>query len=220
MISILMPYWRRQERLDATLDSLEQYDDIEVCICADGCTIEIKERPYPVKVMHLPMKDEPKNPCVPFNWARKLAEGEYLCITNPEILHPEPVLPAMLEALVGDRGYVLATCWNPEKERWHCRAGYVPPHTAPIPKGSGLHFCALMRADFYDEIGGFSEEYRDGAGYDDNDFIWKVHEAGGIIKIVPETVHHFNTGIKWPAQMVERNKRIFYGKWAKYLTQS
>lgn len=222
VLSIIMPYWNRSELLSKTLKSYDRlYDmNMEVVIVDDGSS-QPPDPPttrFPVHIVTLPQKKEPKNPCVPINTGVKNASGSVIVITNPEVRHEMPVFPAMMQELLsrGPKGYVLASCWSPEQERWYCYPGHVSPGCDAIPKDSGLHFCAMMRREFFDEIGGFDEGYRDGAGYEDNDFIWTVHKNGGNIVVRSDlVVMHERTKTGWTG--FGRNRQRFRKKWQGYL---
>lgn len=191
---------------------------MEIIVANDGAPEPILgDYPFPVTMVNLPSKDEAKNPCVPINAGVRASRGSVIVITNPEIYHRKAIFEKMLEELLslGEKGYVLAACWGVESRRWHCHSTIRGPGQDKIPEGAGLHFCAMMHRKFFDEIEGFDEDYRDGAGYDDNDFIWRVHRGGGLIKVRDDLiVNHTKTGVKWKNR--GRNHKIFHEKWADY----
>ncbi len=85
----------------------------------------------------------------------------------------------------------------------------------PLPPNSGLHFCTMMYRKFYDEIGGFDEEYRDGQGVEDNDWLWSLWEAGAIFRMRDDLmVEHISTPTVWPEDGIERNSEIYRKKWS------
>lgn len=157
---------------------------------------------------------------MPFNAGVSKAYGEKLVITNPEVLHRGPILAQMSAALddLGENGYVAAAC-QADSGVWYCHSTLMPSDKkmgrAPSPPGAGLHFCAMLHASFYNDIGGFSEEYRNGQAYDDNDFLWKLHAAGAKFKILDECVteHVACERCAWPKGGLARNRKIFEDKW-------
>jgi GT2 family glycosyltransferase len=86
---------------------------------------------------------------------------------------------------------------------------------APSPRGAGLHFCAMLTKELFEDVGGFSEEYRGGQGYDDNDFLWKLNDAGASFRIMDNCVtdHVDCERCVWPKGGHKRNKEIFENKW-------
>lgn len=223
MLSVVMPYWNRANLLRETLDSFEIYGDLEfeVVIVDDGSPEppEIASHSFPVKLVSLPQKTDLKNPCLPWNLGVEKAKYDIIVLTHAEIRHEKPVFPFMMEELgnLGPKGYVLASCWGVDQSRWYCYPGYKGPKADMIPDGAGLNFCAMLNRGFFEEIGGFDEIYRDGAGYEDNDFIWSVHKNGGNIVIRPDlVVSHYRTNVNWGKEGFAKNKRLFHDKWADY----
>jgi glycosyltransferase involved in cell wall biosynthesis/uncharacterized Rossmann fold enzyme len=220
MISLILPYWNRQEAADkafALLDRHYRGMDLEVVVVDDGNREFFKIPPcgLNVKVVRLPLKDEPKSPCVAWNEGVKHASGDIVIISCIEMLHDMPILQQMVDNLreEGDNGYILAAAYCPEDGIWHCHS------TRPIPTcpmGTGITFCAAMYKSLYERVGGFGDEYRDGAGYEDRDFIWRLTKAGAKCVIRDDLVlTHPKTGatIKWRLGGFRRNEDIYFSKW-------
>jgi glycosyltransferase involved in cell wall biosynthesis len=226
MISIIMPYWNRLGLLKRSLDRFaELYSDydIEVVIVDDGSSekCNIDTYPFLTKVIHLPGKTQALNPCVPLNIGVKASRGYITVLTNPEIYHPTPILGGMLDELVkvGPKGYILASAWSVEHNRWYCHSSITSKKNAalgrlPLPPDSGLHFCSMMYRKFYDEVGGFDDNYRRGQGVEDNDFVFKLWKAGAVFRMKDDLmVEHTSTPTVWPVGGIERNSKIFMEKW-------
>lgn len=227
MISVVMPFWRRQAILELNLAayrSLYPGDDIEIVIADDGSpepATVVGEFPWPVRLVRLPTKAAALNPCTAFNAGVAASSGDVLVLTNPEVVHRAPILVDMLEQLIrlGPKGYVAAACWGVKKEWWYCHSTKMPAPEevgrAKMPEGAGLHFCAMLSRRLYEEVGGFSEEYRDGTGYDDNDLLWKLHVAGARFHIADHLVtdHYDCPRTQWPRGGAARNRAIFESKW-------
>ena len=226
MLSVVMPYWQRQEALDKGLESMaKQYADLsmEVVVVDDGSPVPAVadgDYPWPVRVIRLPSKTTPKSACVPYNAGVKAAYGNVVALSAPEIWHEQPVFPAMLAELerLGPKGYVASAAWCPEHGMWHCHSTsrIAEEQGYPHPAGFGMHFCAVIHRDFYLSVGGFDEAYRDGSSFDDNDFVWTLHDAGAVPSILDEcVVIHAKTGAttQWPEGSHERNRQIFLNKW-------
>lgn len=228
MISLILPYWNRQAAADLSLAMMARHYaglDLEVIVVDDGSTPAYeapKAMPFPVRVVRLPAKAAPMNPCVPINAGAAIAQGEYIAISNPEILHERPVLPAMLDEAQrgGDKTYVLAACWDPERKRWHCHSSNKRSDAGDVgsflPEGADYHFMALMHRSLWEATDGFDEDYRNGAGYDDPDFVLRLHRAGARFVIRDDlVVLHPRNGAKagWKPAMFERNRKVFFSKW-------
>lgn len=220
MISLILPYWKRQAAADkalAMLAALYADTDVEVIVVDDGDPEPFVEPrvDLDLKVLRLQQKATPKSPVTCWNEGVKLARGDVIALSCIEVLHRGPVLPAMEEALgeLGPDGYVLAAAWCPEQGAWHTHSSLIVPQ---CPPGAGLAFLGMLHRELYERAGGFDEAYRDGAGYEDRDFIHRLHRAGAQFAIRDDlVVDHPKTGatIKWPAEAFARNKMIFEEKW-------
>lgn len=220
MISLILPYWRRQEAANRALSMLAAVYadyDMEVIVVDDGDPdpFVLPRLPIDVQVVRLPRKTEPKSPVTCWNEGVKAASGDIIALSCIEVLHRGRVLPAMEEALesVGDDGYILAAAWCPEQRAWHTHSSLIVPQ---CPPGTGLAFLGMMYRSLFERAGGFDEAYRDGAGYEDRDFIHRLHRAGAQFTIRDDlVVDHPKTGatIKWPAEAFSRNKMLFEEKW-------
>lgn len=220
MISVILPYWRRAE---VTARSLALYDkhykelEFEVVLVDDGSGDVDGDYPW-LRIIRLPLKDYAKNPCVPINAGVRAANGDVLVLSNPEVLHNNPVLLQMKQELdsLGENGYVLAACWCEDDKKWHCHShitagGYH--EQLRQPKGSGFHFCAMLNRSLWDKAGGFDEDYRDGRAFDDPDWVMRVNRAGGVFKIRDDlVVEHVRRGAvaNWSGG---DNKNLYLRKW-------
>lgn len=234
MISIIMPYWNRQWAANVGIDSLVRcYGamDIELVVIDDGSKLEPFACPtnlpahWSVVVDHLPLKDEPKNPCVPINRGVALSSGDIVCLTNPEMLHYHPILQPMLDELkvLGEDGYVLASVWSVEQGRWHQHSSHTKKHKSRVAGvklrcGLAFHFFSIMHRSLWDRSGGLCAEYRDGAGYDDPDLALRLLKAGARFSLRDDlVVWHPRTGARadFTPEMFEHNRKIFISKWKR-----
>ena len=98
MISVVMPYWRRQDILALNLSAyrdLYPHEDIEIVVVDDGSPEPAEifgAYPWPVNVVRLPAKEIALNPCVAFNAGVAASCGEIVVLTNPEVIHRAPIL--------------------------------------------------------------------------------------------------------------------------------
>ena len=220
MISLILPYWDRQEIADKALAMLQEHYsnlDMEIIIVDDGNAVPFRVPPdMPnVRVVTLPRKREPKAPTTAWNVGVREAKGDIVVLSCVEILHTTPVIEQLVQTVIdgGPKAYALAAAWCPEFDTWHCHSTVELPYNC---KGTGLSFCSAMYKSLYEKAGGFDEIYREGAGYEDCDFINRLLSVGtrfimrdDLVVIHPKTGAH----IPWPSEKFERNRAIFFRKW-------
>lgn len=216
-ISLLLPYWDRQEAANKALKSIERCyrhlgSNLEIIVVDDGSPKPFVAPFLGIRVIRLPRKDEPKSPATCWNEAAKAATGDILVLSCIEVIHDTPILEQLTKD-IGKDDYVLAAAWCPEEGRWHTHSSvYVPD----CPPEAGIGFCAALRPELYWRAGGFDEAYRDGAGYEDRDWIRRLHFVGAkFIKHDDLVVTHPKTGatIAWGDEKFQRNQALFYLKW-------
>lgn len=224
MISLILPYWDRQEAANKALNRLEDNyfnlkKDLEVIIVDDGNSIPfvMPENLLNACVIRMPRKTEPKSCISAWNEGVRQARGDVIVLSCIEILHEEPILNDMLIQLedLGSNGYVLAAAWCPEGNEWHCHSSKPVPD---CPPGSGISFCGMLYKELFNRAGGFDEDYREGAGYEDRDFILRLHKAGARFCIRDDlVVIHPKTGasINWGKEKFDRNLALYQSKWPK-----
>lgn len=204
----------------------ELYADlkIEIIVVDDGSPERAEVEgafPWPVRIVRLPAKEIAQNPCTAFNKGVLAAVYDLIVLTNPEVVHRTPILRGMDTELarLGPKGYVAAACWGVKLKWWFCHSTDEPPDQnvgrGRKPIGAGFHFCSMLNRSLYEEIGGFSEEYREGQGYEDNDFLWKLHKAGARFQIADSLVtdHMPCPPTRWPTGGAARNRAIFEARW-------
>lgn len=222
MISVCVPYWRRQPELDAMFRMYARlYPDlpIEFSVCDDGSP-EPARVPDGVVLTRLRTKREALNPCVPINRAVAASSGDLIVLTNPEVEHVGPVLSEMLSLLCDPSDYVTARCRHRGKGRSGNADGLwlAGPDTTyhtngrePVPPGGHFHFLALMHRDLWERAGGFDEDYRAGSACDDNDWLWRLYEAGASFRTTEGMVWHSRREqTNWARP---HNRQLFARKW-------
>jgi hypothetical protein len=224
LISLVLPYFERREATDAALHrmaALYPETDMEVVIVDDGSRNPYcaPRMPFRVSVIRLPEKDNPLNPCLPINIGVAYAKGDVIAISNPEIMHRTAVLPELVKSLE-TADYVAAACWCPDTNRWHAHSTrnplYADKTQIKMPAGAQYHFLAVLSRDLFRTIQGFDCDYRDGAGYDDNDLLMRLNQARARFAVRDDLiVDHSRNGAHaaWTPQMFERNRQLFVSKW-------
>ena len=216
MISLILPYWDRQEAADRALNLLAKHygRSIEVIVVDDGNRVPFKASDVDLnlRIVRLPTKEKPTPQSKAWNAGVRAATGDLIALSCVEILHTDPVLEELAKEAVGDT-YALAAAWCPELNEWQCHSSKP---TDFCPRGTGPSFLGVMRKDLFLKAGGFDEDYHEGAGYEDKDFIHRMLAAGAKFVIRDDLiVTHPKTGasIQWGTEGFARNERIFFSKW-------
>lgn len=226
-ISLLLPYWNRQDAADKALAALERcyqhLGDFEVIVVDDGSPVPFlpPKSNLDIRVITLPAKTEPKSPVTCWNAAATVARGDILILSCIEVLHETPVLESMLAEILnrGENAYVMAAAWCPEEKRWHTHSTVTVPD---CPADAGLGFCSMLARKLYWKAGGFDDDYREGAGYEDRDFILRLARAGAqFVKRDDLVVIHPKSGatIAWGTAKFERNLALYRSKWPDTVPQ-
>lgn len=220
MISLILPYWERRLAASQALELLAQeYEglDLEVVIVDDGNPIPFypPRSPLNIKVVRLPRKDVPKCPATAWNAGVAHSSGDLVALSCIEILHDHPVLQPMADQVraLGPDGYVLASAYCPEQRTWHCHSSVSVPD---CPSGTGIAFLGMMHRELFERAGGFDEDYREGAGYEDRDFIRRMVRAGAqfVVRDDLAVTHPKKAAtIHWPLEGFTRNADLFRQKW-------
>jgi hypothetical protein len=219
MLSLCMPYWRRQAELDRSLAAYRAvYTDLalEISIADDGS-------PEPVRapgciVTTLPGKTIGLNPCVPLNAAVRASTADIIVLTNPEIEHREDVLTGMRALLEGPDDVVTVACRDAQG-MWLAgpKVDYTKNGRLPVPPGAHFHFCQMLHRSLFERVGGFDEGYRHGRSCEDNDWLWSLHMAGARFRTAPGTVWHHQTPHVYAGTHVTNRDRLF-SKWGAMWT--
>lgn len=220
MISLILPYWDRQEAADrAILQLAKVYKDfdLEVIVVDDGNFIPFRspECDLNIKIVRLPRKSGPTPQSKAWNAGVKAASSEVIVLSCVEIIHETPVLKQMVDQLgfVGAKKYILAATWAKEAQEWQCHSTH---RFALCPKGTGPSFLGMTYKSLFYAAGGFDESYQYGCGYEDKDFVWRMKRAGAnfIIRDDLKVVHPKEGAlIKWSPEGFQRNRELFFEKW-------
>lgn len=221
-VAVCIPFWARDAAglsdVRASVDAYRAlYPAAEIVLCDDGSTVPVPLL-FGCRVVTLPRKPRALNPCVPINRAVEAATRPVVLLTNPGTLPVPGLVEALLRRLDDrPRGYVAAACRELDSGRWLAHStvtggkdgrGYMPP-------GASFHHCAVLRRSLFAEARGFDERYRDGQGFDDNDFLMRLNACGATFDTLDEVVvAQRRSSTEWPAGGLERNRRLFETTWA------
>ena len=187
--SILMPYYKRPVQLKNTLISFDNLyrdrNDYEIILIKDMKS-SIQDKNDIESVLNnfgnLNIKvisgttEESFSPATNFNIGANMAIGEFLIITNPEGMHSANILEGLDEEFEKSKNvYIVCSCLSLPVDKIKTLEGKWYQHS--VHRNSGCHFCSAISKDQYFKIGGFSDEFSAGIGYDDDDFRNKIEQA-------------------------------------------
>lgn len=196
-----------------------------------------KEVSFPIKLMTIKKEDKFwSNPCIPFNIGFKLVEGEIVVLTNPECFHIDDILTSIVTHSK-ENIYISYGCYSIGKEdtdkiediildsskELNLKLEYRSVsfdgdngwYNHSIFRPVGYHFLSAIHKSKLDELGGFDEQFAEGTGYDDDEFLHRVRKMGMEIKIIdhPFVIHqwHYSSSVG-DSNKVERNRQLYYNK--------
>ncbi len=222
MISVVMPFWRRQKHLEhaeAMYESL--YGgvlDYEIVVVDDGSPEPAVSAHEKTRILRMPDKTEPLNPCIPINYGVRWAKSDILVLTNPEITHKTPVLQQLVDEWNRQQdgsAHIGAAVWSEDNNGWLVHPDHFCGH-GPVPENAALNHMVLFGRALWDAAGGFDERYRPHPGWDDNDFLWRCYAAGATFTTLRDAVAgHHATPSGWKGHA--HNERLFFETWPQAL---
>lgn len=237
--SIILPYYDRPQLRDTLRSIYNHYnsrDDYEVIIVVDSKntgdkSVQLRSILKEFKRLEIVTISDPVksyNPSTKYNRGVAISRGEFIVITNPEIFHEVDILAGLDNEFDKDNGcYVICSCrsviydrnkfesyrdyknyrLNPEFQ--FCESWYQ--HS--LYRNEMFHFCSAMSKKTYLKIGGFDERFRNGIGFEDNNFIHrvKVNSVPIILRDDLITLHieHDKSYIAGHEELIEINRGIF-----------
>lgn len=212
-LTIVMPYWRRANVLLETLKFLDSTYrnelNLQVIVVDDG-SHDVEVNHDWVNLIRLPKKTGPKNPCTPFNIGIDQVKTEFICLTNPETISFDPILVDLLDIAkrTSENAYLLPAVFCDGHQQWKQHSKFI---------NCGLHWLTVCRTELVKKAGKFDEDYRDGAGWEDNDFVRRLEQVDTLfvncdhLTAVHQRLKQNN--LVWPAHMTFKNQDIYLKKW-------
>lgn len=209
-ISIVMTYHNRKELLIRTLDSIKKSSfsksKLEIIIVNDASSKdhEIDDLIYSIynelnlKIINIKEKQKKwNNSCVPYNIGFNYIKYDKVIIQNPECYHNGDILTHVHNNLNNDN-YLSYGCYslnwentinsnyenikiNDIKSKGAIYDGW---YNHSIINPTGYHFCSSITYENLCKLNGFDERYKDGIGYDDNEFVYRIKKLGLDFKII------------------------------------
>jgi len=230
--SILIPYYKRALQLQSTLKSFDHFyrdrNDVEIILIVDNKNNnqDMENLETVLRVFNnlnikrvAGIKGESFSPAANYNLGLIASLGEFLILTNPEAMHSINILKSIDEELEKSKdNYIVCSCLSVTSKyipveklgsvagKWYQHSNY---------RNTGCHFCSVISSKKYFEIGGFSEEFSAGIGFDDDDFRNKVQKAEipFIYRDDLVTLHLNHDKDSMDKEKYWRNKNMYNEKW-------
>lgn len=228
--SFVIPYYNRIPQFTKTLDSFQKLyihrTDWEVVVIEDAKNLHnldmhkdlmwaIQNRPY--RIFCIPGENLRGGAAGPsHNKGARVASGEYIILTNPEIFHQTDVLKGLDEEFSKNPNvYVVCACKSLRQdgsfEQWYQHSLY---------RNENFHFCNALHKKTFELVGGITEDYAKGYCFEDNDFRDKLFYKGVEFVVRDDllTAHQWHEVIKpsnheegWDRNKVlwERNREMY-----------
>lgn len=248
--TIVIPAWRVTDELTACLDAVAGLTDppaFEVVVVLNGAPAEVRaiaeEHPVVDRTIGLPANVGFGAAC---NLAAREASGRYLVFLNDDTSVDPAWLSALVAAADADPGRAMVASLLLDVDGRVQEAGSrLRADAGTVQFGRGLTVDAardaglldarrvdygsgaalLVRADWFDRLGGFDPLYEP-AYFEDVDLALRVAEAGGTVWFEPaaRVTHHSGgstSGDPWfRAWAADRSGRLFLERWTEVLANA
>lgn len=228
-----MTYFNRLELLRNTLMSIYAHDvkPYEIIIIDDGSDKQLTLDDIPLADIDIKLLCFLKstktwvNPCIAYNQAFSMADGDAIIIQNSECLHYTNIVKHVIEN-IKENDYFSYSCYSANLEETTNKKYDFAQRTVAYDGDSGwynhsafrptkYHFCSAMtKSDYIKHDLKFNEVFKNGIGFDDNAFIWNIENKKMNAQIIDSEIcihqfHYTNSSNPDKERLVEINKNIF-----------
>ena len=196
MVSIIMPCTNRKDLTRVALDSIIKYTEAkyELIIVQEGEDKELNKllKAYNVKFVH---NKKPKGFAGAMNSGLEIAEGNYYCYINNDIVVIPNWLESMLEVFEKNKeiGLVSPTYTEAKKRPQNVDANNGEEITYIENPLELKGVCFMVRKEAMDKVGKWDESFEMGGG-EDNDLCVRIKQAGYKLAIARRSyIYHYGS---------------------------
>jgi glycosyltransferase involved in cell wall biosynthesis len=221
-VSIVSTYYNRKLELWRTLKTIEKssFKDLEYIIVDDGSDPEHRIEGFLDTFSFLKLKRiEPQdkyyyNPCVPYNMAIAMAQGDIVILQSPECMYIGDPIQYAIDNIVYEQ-YFVYSCYSLgqnnslnlsnidielpmdslEESITMAIGGFTAEScdrigrydswfTHPVYRAIPYNFLSAMTMKDLRELGGFDERFAEGHAFDDTDFLARIRKKKMKVNIV------------------------------------
>jgi len=202
LVSIIIPAYNAEKTLARCLEAClnQTYSDVEVIVVDDGSTDSTPQIAESFSATFLTQQRQ--GPAAARNRGAETAKGEYLAFTDSDCVPA----PDWIERLVSEMGDGVAAVGgtydiaNPESLLARMVHEEIVARHARLDRDVDFlgSFNLMVRRAAFEEVGGFDESFPRASG-EDNDLAYRLQNAGGRLRFVPEAaVAHYHPTRLWP----------------------
>jgi len=220
--TVLIPTYNRNDLLELGLASIRAHEfpgELEILVLDEGTqSAEPVAKRYGAKYVQTRAGDSAgwRVPGYAFNIGAKMAQGDVLVLTCPEIYHHENCLAHMVQACTTDMLSMVIPHGLDDDGRVLRRLQAGAPIGDDYPDMQALNttlpFLLAVKKSIYLEVGGYDEDFT-GRGYDDNDFVDRLIARGLHYTHVDKQIIHLyhSRAPRGPddGQRFQFNKRLY-----------
>jgi hypothetical protein len=232
--SFILPYYKRHKEFELTLRSFSNLynnrDDFEIIIIEDYKShsdnilhnelLKVIAK-FNFNFIHICYNRHPVyNPSEMFNIGVSRANGEYVILSNPEVLHQENILQYFDEMLIlHPLNYIVCPCKAIKNvtndltfDEHIINNDFYQWYAHPIHRNRPYHFCSVLNKMQYININGFDEEYTKGIAAEDDDFIQniKLNHIPIIFNSTPIVLHQEHHKDRIDTKLLTINRDYWY----------
>lgn len=228
-----MTYFNRLELLKNTLMSIYSHDvkPYEIIIIDDGSDTRLTFDDIPLSDVNIKLLSFYKskktwvNPCIAYNQALSMVDGDIIIIQNSECIHYTNIVKHAIDN-IKENDYFSYSCYSANQEETTNKKYNFEQRIVAYDGDSGwynhsvfrpikYHFCsAMMTSDYVKHDLKFNEAFKNGIGYDDDGFVWLIENKKMSIGIIDSEIcihqfHYANNLNSNRDRLIEINRNIF-----------
>ena len=213
-----MPFMNRTPQFTRTLKSFDELyngrDDYEIILVIDPKNTDPLDEFKKDKRIRIFKSDvDCLNPARAFNIGVSVCIGEYVILTNPEVMHIMNVLAGFDEEIEKNpKCYIICSCFDSTiqttRGAWRQHSTY---------NNKMLHWCSCLAKSLYEDIGGFDVAYCQGVSYDDDDFREAIfyNDIPIVLRddLITRHLEHSRVYQAKNFELVVKNRQYYMEKW-------
>ncbi len=192
MVSIIIPVRFRPDLTQVCLDSILHYtEDNELILVQEGEDEKITALLKSYENIKIIQNKIPKGYAGALNDGMKIAQGDYYCFMNNDVVVIPRWLDAMLETFEDKEVGLVSPTFGETKSIQHINYNHGQEFDYVNDPLLLMGVCFLIKREVMDKIGCWDESFGLGGG-EDNDICIRIHEAGYKLVVARKSyIYHY-----------------------------